>query len=414
MKILEGGRRALTGAQMLFVAFGALVLVPLLTGLDPNVALFTAGAGTLLFQLITKRSVPVFLASSFAFIPAITYGVKTWGIPATQCGLVSAGLGFAAFALAVRLGGRKLLDRLLPPIVTGPVITLIGLILAPVAMNMAVGRTGDGGATLMPPQQAITLAGLALGATLATAVFGNAFFRLIPILVGILTGYFMAWTTGAVNFAPVAAASWLGWPNFTLPQWNFEAVLFVLPFAIAPAVEHVGDIVAVGKVTGEDYTVEPGLHRTLLGDACASAFAAFVGGPPNITYAEVTGAVALTGARDPVVMTWAALCAIALAFCGKLGALLQTVPSPVMGGIMTLLFGNIAVIGLSLLAEVKQGLLLPRNMAIVGLMLITGLGSMALQLPGLSFKGVGAAAILGIVLNQLLPAGEGKSAKTRK
>lgn len=396
-------RDSIVGAQMLFVAFGALVLVPLLTGLDPNVALFTAGGGTLLFQLVTKRRVPVFLASSFAFIAPILYGVQAWGVSDTMCGLAAAGVLYIALAGLVRWKGADMVRRVLPPIVTGPVIMVIGLVLAPVAVNMALGRTGDGSAELFPRNQALTVSMLALAATMLTTLFGKGFFRLIPILVGIVVGFVAALASGMVDFSSVAQASWLAVPKFSLPTWNLQAIAFIVPVAIAPAIEHFGDVVAIGSVTGKDYVKDPGIHRTMLGDGLATSFASLLGGPPNTTYSEVTGAVAITRSFNPGVMTWAALFAIVLAFVGKVGALLQAIPTPVMGGIMILLFGSIMVVGLQGLVRHGQDLMQPRNLCIVGLILVFGIGGMSLSVGEFTLKGIGLAGVAGVLLNLILP-----------
>ncbi len=279
-----GYKGPLVGAQMLFVAFGALVLVPLLTGLDPNVALFTAGAGTLLFQAVTKRMVPVFLASSFAFIAPIIYGVQTWGIPPTLCGLAAAGLVYILLSIGVKLFGRSFLHRILPPVVVGPVIMVIGLILAPVAVHMAIGKTGDGSAVLVPEKTALIVSMTTLAATILISLLGRGLLRLIPILTGVGVGYLVSIPFGLIDLSPVVKAAWVAVPNFVFPRWNLEAVIFIVPVAIAPAIEHFGDILAIGSVTGKDYLDDPGIHRTLLGDGLATTMASFLGGPPNTTY----------------------------------------------------------------------------------------------------------------------------------
>lgn len=311
------------GFQMLFVAFGALVLVPLLTGLDPNVALFGAGVGTLLFQLVTRRSVPIFLASSFAFIAPIIYGTQTWGIPATMGGLMVAGLVYVALGAVIKVRGVAFIHKLLPPVVVGPVIMVIGLGLAPTAVNMALGKTGDGAYQLVDGQLAMWIAAASLFTTIAVSVFSKGFFKLLPILSGIVVGYSLSLMFGVVDFTPVHQAAWFALPNFTFPEFNINAILFMIPVAIAPAVEHVGDMLAISNVTGKDYLKKPGLHRTITGDGIATMAASFIGAPPNTTYSEVTGAVMLTKAFNPVIMTWAAVCAIVLALVGKLGAILQ-------------------------------------------------------------------------------------------
>jgi len=392
-------RTLVTGAQMLFVAFGALVLVPLLTGLDPSVALFTAGAGTLVFHSVTRQSVPVFLASSFAFIAPIQGSVASYGIPATLGGLFASGLVYVAISQAIRLKGTGWLHRLLPPVVVGPVIMVIGLALAPVAVDMATGRNSEH----IAYGQAITLSMISLLVTLLLAVFGRGLLRLIPIMGGILVGYLLSLGMGVVDLSQVRAAPWLEMPAFVAPTFNLSAVLFMLPVAIAPAVEHIGDMIAIGSVTRRDYLVKPGLHRTLLGDGLATSTAALFGGPPNTTYSEVTGAVTLTRNFNPRVMIVAACVAVVLAFVAKLGALLQSIPAPVMGGIMTLLFGSIAVVGMNTLVRAGQALTASRNLVIVSLILVFGIGGMQIGSGEFSLQGVSLSALVGIVLNLLLP-----------
>ena len=399
---------ALLGAQMLFVAFGALVLVPLLTGLDPNVALFTAGIGTLLFQVITRGKIPIFLASSFAFIPPIMYGVKTWGVPGTMCGLCAAGLVYVLLSFLIRWQGSGVIRRVLPPVVTGPVIMVIGLILAPVAVNMAMGKTGDGAAVLFPEKTAMFISLSSLAATVLISILGRGLLRLIPILCGIVTGYILSLFAGIVDFSPVSGAAWFAVPSFVLPQWNLQAVFYIVPIAIAPAIEHFGDVLAIGGVTGKDYVKDPGIENTMLGDGLATSLAAFLGGPPNTTYSEVTGAVALTRVFNPAVMTWAAITAVLLAFVGKMGALLQTIPAPVMGGIMLLLFGAIMVIGLNTLVKSGEDLTEARNLSIVALILVFGIGGMSFSAGEFSLQGIGLAGILGVGMNLILPRGKEK------
>ncbi len=399
-------RDAIIGLQFLFVAFGALVLVPILTGLDPNVALFTAGLGTLIFQVTTRRNVPpIFLASSFAFIAPIIYGVSKWGIAGTMSGLVAAGLFYVLLSILIRVKGSGFIHRLLPPIVTGPVIMTIGLILAPVAVQMATGHTGDGKTVLVPFGTAITISMLTLLATILATLLGKGMIKLLPILLGIVVGYLVSMAFGIVDFSAVAQAPLFASPHFVTPQLNWEAVLFIVPIAIAPAVEHIGDILAISRVTGEDYLKDPGLENTLLGDGLATSAASLLGGPPNTTYSEVTGAVTITKAYNPAIMTWAAIFAIALAFFSKLGGFLQTIPVPVMGGILLLLFGLIASVGMNTLIHAKTDLSNPRNMIIVSLILVFAIGGMNFKFGGVGFSGIGLGAILGIALNLLLPQG---------
>jgi uracil permease len=394
-------KNAIQGAQMLFVAFGALVLVPLLTGLDPSVALFGAGVGTLLFQLVTRRSVPIFLASSFAFIAPILYGVQTWGVPATMGGLMAAGCVYVAMGALIKVRGVDIIHKLLPPVVVGPVIMVIGLGLAPVAVNMALGKVD--GAQVIDANASLVISVASLLTTIILSVFAKGFLKLTPILGGIVVGYTLSLSYGIVDFTPVHEAAWFALPNFTTPEFNINAILFMIPVAIAPAVEHVGDMLAISNVTGKNYIKKPGLHRTIAGDGVATIAASMVGAPPNTTYSEVTGAVMLTKAFNPVIMTWAAVSAIVLALVGKLGAVLQTIPMPVMGGIMILLFGSIATVGLNTLIKNNVDLHKSRNLVIVAITLVFGIGGMAFGIGEFSLQGVSLCGIVAILLNLLLP-----------
>ena len=401
------GRQVLAGAQMLFVAFGALVLMPLITGMDPNVALFTAGIGTLLFQLVTKRQVPVFLASSFAFIAPIIAAKADFGLPAVLGGVVAAGIVYILLGFAVQLKGPGFIDRLLPPVVIAPVIISIGLALSPVAVNMAMGKAGDGSAQLIPYETAMLISMPALLTTLLVAVLGRGLFRLVPILAGVAVGYGLCFAFGVVDTSGIAAAPWLAIPNFVAPEFHWGAILFMVPVALAPAIEHIGGVVAIGGVTGKNFIKKPGLHRTLLGDGLATSAAGLFGGPPNTTYAEVTGAVMLTKNYNPKIMTWAAGFAIVLAFIGKFGAGLLSIPVPVMGGILCLLFGSIAVVGLSTLIRHQVDLSEARNLIIVSVTLVFGIGGMVIGYGEFSLSGISLCAIIALVLNLLLPGGEG-------
>lgn len=399
-------RQVLSGAQMLFVAFGALVLMPLITGLDPNVALFTAGMGTLLFQLVTGRQVPVFLASSFAFITPIILAKGQFGLAATMGGVVAAGFVYTFLGLAVKIKGTGFIDRLLPPVVIGPVVISIGLAMAPIAANMAMGKGGDG-TQLIPYGTAMWISMPALLTTLIVAVFGKGIFRLVPIIAGVLVGFVLSFWFGVVDTAKIAAAPWLELPNFVAPEFNWQAILFIVPVALAPAIEHIGGVIAVGSVTGKNYLKTPGLHRTLLGDGLATSAAGLFGGPPNTTYAEVTGAVMLTKNYNPKIMTWAAVFAIGLAFIGKFGAILQSIPVPVMGGILCLLFGSIAAVGLNTMIRHQVDLAEARNLVIVSVTLVFGIGGMLVGTgtgqDDFGLKGIALCAIVAIALNLILP-----------
>lgn len=392
-------RQALAGSQMLLVAFGALVLMPLITGMDPNVALFTAGAGTLIFHIVTGGQVPVFLASSFAFIAPIIAANERFGMAETLGGLVAAGILYILLSALVKLRGTGFINRLLPPVVIGPVIMVIGLSLAPVAVHMASGRTGDGAVQLVPYNTAIVIAMISLLVTIVASVWAKGIFRLVPIMFGIVVGYVLSALAGIVDLTPIHEAAWLAMPAFVTPSFGWSAMLFMIPVAIAPAIEHIGDVLAISNVTGKNFIKKPGLHRTLLGDGLATSTAALLGGPPNTTYSEVTGAVMLTKSFNPRVMLWAAGIAIVLAFVGKFGAVLQTIPVPVMGGILCLLFGSIAVVGLNALIRNQVDLAQARNLIIVGVTLVFGIGGMVIGL----IEGIALCSIVAIILNLVLP-----------
>lgn len=392
-------KQAIAGSQMLLVAFGALVLMPLITGLDPNVALFTAGLGTLIFHIVTGGQIPIFLASSFAFIAPVIAAKGRFGLEETLGGLMAAGILYIVLSGAVRLRGTGFITRLLPPVVIGPVIMVIGLGLAPVAVHMASGRSGDGAAELVPYDTAIWIAMISLVVTVIMSVWAKGIFRLIPIMFGVIVGYTLSALAGIVDLTPVREAPWFAVPNFVTPAFSWSAILFMIPVAIAPAIEHIGDILAIGNVTRKNYLEKPGLHRTLLGDGLATSAASMLGGPPNTTYSEVTGAVVLTRNFNPKVMWWAAIIAIVLAFVGKFGAALQTIPVPVMGGILCLLFGSIAVVGLNTLIRHQVDLSQSRNLVIVAITLVFGIGGMAIG----QFEGIALSAVVAIFLNLLLP-----------
>ncbi|MDR3048226.1 MAG: NCS2 family nucleobase:cation symporter [Elusimicrobiota bacterium] len=394
------------GAQMLCVAFGALVLVPLLTGLDPALALFAAGIATLIFQGVTKFTVPIFLGSSFAFIAPIKEAIGLYGVSATLGALAVSGLVFCIMALCFKIWGLNFLDKFLPRVVTGPVIIVIGLTLAPVATGSAV-TFGNGFEML-----ALISALVSLTAAIAINIWGKNFLKLISILIAVFAGYVFCLIIGKVDFSPVINASWFQIPwtaaiasgKYAIPSLDLAAILFIVPVAIAPAVEHIGDIIVISSVAGKDFLKNPGLHRTLLGDGIGTMFATFAGGPPSTTYSEVTGAIALTKAFNPIYMRIAAITAIILAFCGKLNALLSTIPAPVMGGIMMLLFGVIASVGLNSMIEGKVDLTKPRNLIITALILTCGIGNLKVHLTDtFILSGIGLSAIVGIILNIIIP-----------
>lgn len=399
--MLHYAKTAIAGAQILFVAFGAMVLVPLLTGLNPALALLGAGLGTLLFQLITKRKVPIFLGSSFAFIAPIIAAKAQWGVGATLFGLFAAGFMYFIFAGLIRWRGLEAVHKLLPPIVIGPVIMVIGLSVASSASSMAVGQSGT--EQVVPYGTAVALSAFTFAVTVCVTVFGSKMMKLIPILIGVAAGYLAALLAGIVNFQAVLDAPWFALPEFTKPEVNWSAAVFMLPVAIAPAIEHIGGIMAIGAVTGKDYTKDSGLDKTLIGDGLGVCVAGLIGGPPVTTYGEVTGAVMITKNSNPVIMTWAAIFAICMAFFGKFNAFLASIPLPVMGGVMILLFGTIASLGLKTLIDAKVDLMRPKSLVIVSSTLIVGLGGMVVKAGDVAFAGVGLCALLAMVLNAILP-----------
>ena len=386
---LSPWQKTVVGAQFLFVAFGATVLVPLLVGLDPSVALLTAGVGTLIFHLVTKGKVPVFLGSSFAFIAPIIKATELYGLPGTLSGLVAVGAVYGVMSLLVGLRGVGFISRLFPPIVVGPVIMLIGLSLAGTGVNMA--------------KSSWLIALIALLTTVIVSLFGKGLLKLIPIFMGIVVGYIASILLGKVDFHPIIDAPWFALPAFTAPSFRWEAIVFMVPVAIAPVIEHIGDVYAINEVTGKDYVKEPGLHRTMLGDGLACMASAIMGGPPVTTYSEVTGAISLTKIADPSVIRIAAFFGIAFSVLGKVSALLKTIPEAVLGGIMLLLFGTITSVGINTLIKNKVDLGNTRNLVISSLILTLGIGGAELSIGSFNIGGIGLAALVGVILNLVIP-----------
>jgi uracil permease len=388
-KQLSPALKTIVGVQFLFVAFGATVLVPLLVGLDPSTALFTAGVGTLIFHLVTKGIVPIFLGSSFAFIAPIVKATELYGLGGTLSGLVAVGLVYFMMSALVKWQGLNLIKRLFPPVVIGPVIMLIGLSLAGTGVSMA--------------SEDWLLAIIALITAIVVSMFAKGLLKLIPIFAGIIVGYIAAMLLGKVDFSGVAAAPWLGLPQFVKPEFSWGAILFMIPVAIAPVIEHVGDVYAVSQVAGKDFVKKPGLHRTMLGDGIACCISSFIGGPPVTTYSEVTGAMVLTKVTDPAVIRIAAITGIVFSMVGKISALLKSIPGSVLGGIMLLLFGMIAATGVNNMVQNRTDMSNTRNLIIVSLILTTGIGGAVLQIGSISMTGIGLSALVGIVLNLILP-----------
>ncbi|TVQ38845.1 MAG: uracil-xanthine permease [Spirochaetaceae bacterium] len=404
------GKTVVLGLQHTFVMFGATVLVPLLTGLDVGVTLFAAGVGTWIFHIVTKWKVPVFLGSSFAFLPALFVIGANEGLPYALGGILIAGLVYVLVAIIFTFVSSDVLHRLLPAYITGPVIILIGIILAPVAIMNAtdgyVGNVAEQIGVLGSWAVAIFTFGAAIFVKVVFPRWNLKFLSLLPVLLAIIAGYILSVIIGIVDFGGVAEARWFGIPSFSLPQFSASAISFTVPIAIVTMVEHFGDVLAIGNVTKRDFIKDPGINRTLLGDGLATSFSALIGGPANTTYSENTGAIALTEVYNPWVMRIAALSAIILSLIPKFTALIATVPAPVIGGISILLFGMISSIGVKNMVDAKVDMDDPKKLMIVAAMLVLGLGTAAAEVDlafGMfSFGGLGLAAIAGILLNVIL------------
>jgi uracil permease len=387
------------GLQHTFTMFGATILVPLLTGMDISVALFMAGIGTLFFHLVTKGGVPVFLGSSFAFIAPIVLATEAYSLPHALGGIVVAGGVYVLLAVLVHFLGAERIVSFFPPIVTGPVIMVIGLNLAPTAINMASSNW--------------LLALLGFAVVAYVNIFLKGFAKSLPVLIGLAVSYTVAsliTLTGAaqlVDFAPIAEAAWLGLPQFVMAEFDIGAIMLVAPVAICTMVEHMGDIIAVGTIVNRDFIKDPGLPRTLIGDGVATSISAMFGGPANTTYSENTGVLALTRAFNPAVMRIAACFAIVLGICPKLGALIRTIPGPIIGGISIVLFGMIASVGARTLVENQVDFQKSRNLIIAAVILVLGIGGASIPFAigsvSVNLQGMALASIVGIILNKILP-----------
>jgi len=422
------GQVVVLGLQHMFVMFGATVLVPILTGLDIGVTLFAAGVGTWLFHILTKFKVPVFLGSSFAFLPPLFVIGASEGLPYALGGIVIAGGVYVVVAIIFNWVSVDVLHRILPAHVTGPVIILIGVILAPVAILNAV----DGYVGAAKSQIGVLGCWGVAGFTFACGVLVKVafpkwrlkFLSLLPVLIAIILGYVLSIIIGIVDFTSIKEASWFGIPNFSLPKFSGTAIWFTVPIAIVTIAEHFGDILAIGNVVGKDFLKDPKISRTLLGDGLATSLSALIGGPANTTYSENTGAVALTGVFNPWVMRIAAIFAIVLAFIPKFTSVVGTIPPPVIGGISVLLFGMISAIGVKNMVDHKVNMGNPRILMIVAAMMVLGLGTgaigqltndfggimsdaafatgAAINFGKFSFGGLGLAAIVGVLLNLII------------
>src|SRR5574344_1747374 len=415
--------------QHVFAMFGATVLVPLLTGLSTSTALFTAGTGTLLYILITGAKVPTFLGSSFAFIPALIGIGSKYGMPYAMGGAICAGIFYCLVALIIKLVGRGWIDRALPPVVIGSVIVVIGMCLAPTAINEAMYRTVTDPVTGVSSSQYSLVYFSIAAVTLLLAVMANiflkGFFNPISILIGLVGGYLFTFLMGLkfpayhiIDFSVVENAKWLGIPFLSLneagnyiyvaPKFNIVAILTFIIVSISTICEHLGDILTTSKVVGKNFYEDPGLHRTLCGDGLATAWAAIWGGPPNTTYGENIGVMAITKVYSVWVIGGAAVMAVILPFCQKFGAIIQTIPTPVLGGICTLLYGLIASSGLRTIVESGVDYQNKRNRTISSVIMVIGIGGGILQFKlgsGFQFSlgGVALATVVGIILNLIIP-----------
>ena len=392
---LNTQRKVVLGVQHTIAMFGATVLVPLLTGLDASVALLAAGIGTLIFHVLTKLMVPVFLGSSFAFIPPIVAALNDEGfsMSATVGGIAAAGVVYAIVSVIVRFIGSDKIKRLVPPVVAGPVIIIIGITLAPVAVDMSNANWW--------------LAILTLLVTVAAAIFMKGLWKMLPILSGAVIGYVVGAIAGEVDFDGIADADWFGLPDFTFATFEWGAIVLIAPVAFVTMIEHVGDVITNGRVVGKDFFEEPGLDRTLMGDGAATFLAGLVGGPANTTYSENTGVLAVTKVYDPAVLRIGAVVAIILGIIPKVAAVLQSIPLSVLGGLSIVLFGMIAAVGLRTLVESQVEMHKSRNLIVVAVILVLGLGTSGLenlQIGGVAISGLALAAVVGVVLNLILPA----------
>jgi uracil permease len=403
--------------QHIFAMFGATILVPILTGLNPATALFTAGTGTLLYILCTGAKVPAFLGSSFAFIPpilAIAGGPGGPNLSYALGGAVAAGLFYCLVGFIIRFTGTEWLDKALPPVVIGSVIVVIGLNLAPTAMGMAM-HDGNGSYSLVM----LSIAMITLGVTVAANIFLKGFFSTIPILIGLVAGYLFTLILGffvpayhIIDFQIVKDAPWFGFPRFQVPHFSFVPILTFVIVSLATICEHLGDTLVTSKVVGCDFYKDPGLHRTLAGDGLATAWAAFWGGPPNTTYGENIGVMAITRVYSVWVIGGAAVIAVILSMIRKFGALIQTIPTPVLGGISMLLFGIIASSGLRTIVESGVDYKDKRNLTISSVIFVIGIGGGKLAFnitQDLRFElaGVALATVVGIILNLIFPVDRG-------
>ncbi|HEY2420495.1 MAG TPA: solute carrier family 23 protein [Neobacillus sp.] len=391
--------------QHLFAMFGATILVPYLVGLSPAIALISSGLGTLAFLLITKFQVPAYLGSSFAFIGPIIMAKTIGGPGAAMVGTFLAGLVYGIVALIISKAGHRWIMNLLPPIVVGPVIVVIGLALSSTAVGMAMNNPAGKYSMLHFSVALVTLV-----ATIIFSIYLKGMLSIIPILAGILIGYIYALLVGIVDFQPVLKANWFEMPQFIIPfvsykvKFTLNIVALMVPVAVVTLSEHIGHQLVLSKVVGRDYIKEPGLHRSILGDGMATMISSLIGGPPKTTYGENIGVLAITRVYSVYVIAGAAVFAIVFGFIGKITALIGTIPTPVMGGVSILLFGIIASSGLRMLVDSKIDFGDKRNLVISSVILVLGIGGALIKLPfNIQIQGMALAAICGVLLNLILP-----------
>ena len=400
---LGWGKTILLGMQHTFAMFGATVLVPLLTGLSISTTLLMAGLGTLLFHLITKGKVPAFLGSSFAFLggyaavaPLIDGKPNTEMLPYACGGVIFAGLVYVVLSALIKLFTVEKVMKFFPPVVTGPIIISIGLILAPSAISNA--------------KTDWTLALIAIGSIIFFNMWGKGMMKIVPILLGILISFACAIFMNKVDFASVSSSDYLAMPNITFAKFDISAIITIMPIALATMMEHIGDISAIGATTGKNYIVNPGLHRTLLGDGLATVMASMFGGPANTTYGENTGVLALTKVYDPLVIRIAACFAIILSFIPKFAGIIEAIPTAIIGGVSLILYGMISAIGIRNLVENQVNFKNTRNTIITALILVCALGfnniggiTFTISSVKINLSGLAIASIVGIIANWILP-----------
>lgn len=384
------------GIQHLFAMFGATVLVPFLFHLNPNTCLFMNGVGTLLYIFLTKGKIPSYLGSSFAFISPVLLILASHPYTDAQSGFIVFGLLFILFAFLVKMIGTRWIDLIFPPAAMGAIIAVIGLELAPTAASMA-GLTGD---HIVLNNVIVSLF------TLAVTVLGSVAFRgflaIIPILIGVVSGYILAFFLGMVDLTPVVQAPWFALPHFSAPTWNWNAVAIIAPAALVVLTEHIGHLMVTGNIVGRDLIKDPGLDHSLFADGCSNILSGLCGATPNTTYGENIGVMAITKVYSVWVIGTAAVFAILLSFIGKLSELIHGIPTPVMGGVCLLLFGVIAASGLRLLVEQKVDYSQPRNLTMTAVILIIGLSGAKLTFGSITVQGMVLATLIAILLSLVL------------